>query len=348
MNVDMRAIQAEFGDVWAIVPERLQARAESYQRYVGSDMPLMDVKPRPLWVFEPPPADGPEPPEAIEAARPKVPKVSGSIGVLPLTGVITQRGGGGLFDLFFGGTKTEAYGAAFDDMMANDTIGGIVLDIDSPGGTVYGVAELADKIRNARGNGKPIIAVANSLAASAAYWIGSQADQLFVTPGGEVGSIGVFSVHIDDTAAMEAEGIKATVIKAGQYKAEGYFEPLSEEARDAIQADVDRYYEMFAFGVGKGRGLSTLKVRNSFGEGRTVMAEPALKAGMADGIATLEEVLAGMVKPARAGARAEETGFIHARREGAMPDGSTPEEPPEEPQGAPLRVARRLRLLDDD
>ena len=87
---------------------------------------------------------------------------------------------------------TEAFGAAFDRAAADSSIGAIVLNIDSPGGSVYGVEELADKIYKARGT-KPVYAVANSLAASAAYWIGSAASQLYVTPSGEVGSIGVLA-----------------------------------------------------------------------------------------------------------------------------------------------------------
>src|SRR5690606_12609791 len=111
-------------------------------------------------------------------------------------------------------------------------VGTIVLDVDSPGGGVYGVAEFAEEIYKARGQ-KRIVAVANSMAASAAYWIATAADELVVTPGGEVGSIGVYMLHEDWSGAYEKAGIKPTVIKFGENKAEGIdVEPLSESAQE--------------------------------------------------------------------------------------------------------------------
>ena len=86
--------------------------------------------------------------------------------------------------------------------------------------SVYGVAELADQIQSARAS-KPVVAIANSLAASAAYWIGCAAGEFYVTPGGEVGSIGVWQAHFDYSQAIASEGVKPTLISAGKYKVEG-------------------------------------------------------------------------------------------------------------------------------
>lgn len=222
-----------------------------------------------------------------------VKRVSGSIAVLPIFGVIEQRRS------WYSDIGADAVGSILDDLMANDSIGAVVLNIDSPGGSVSGIPELGDKIRGYRDTGsKPVYAIANSMAASAAYWIGSQATKLFVTPSGEVGSIGVWSMHQDVSGWLEKLGVNVTLISAGKYKVEGHpFAPLEEEARAAIQADVDHYYGMFLDAVAKGRGVSAKTVKNDFGEGRMIQAEEAVRRGMTDGVATLGELLGAIVKP---------------------------------------------------
>jgi signal peptide peptidase SppA len=153
------------------------------------------------------------------------------------------------------------------------------------------VPELAEEIRSARGK-KPIIAVSNASMASAAYWIGSAASELVVTPSGQVGSIGVFSIHEDHSKQLAEEGVAVTLIRAGKYKTEGNpFEPLSDEARAAVQGEVDRYYSLFTRDVAKGRRVDVEAVRNGFGQGRMVNAQDALKLGMVDRVATLDDVL---------------------------------------------------------
>jgi signal peptide peptidase SppA len=215
----------------------------------------------------------------------------GTVAVLPVYGTITQKGGGLLDSLMGGGTSTERFGAMFSQVIADDTVKAVVLDVDSPGGSVFGVPELADTIFKARGS-KPIIAIANSLAASAAYWLASQADSIVVSPSSEVGSIGVYALHMDFSKMDDMMGVKFTYINAGKYKVEGNEdEPLSDEARGAIQERVDDYYGMFIKAVARGRGVSETAVRGGFGEGRVVGAVEAVKIGMADRIATLADTL---------------------------------------------------------
>jgi signal peptide peptidase SppA len=229
-------------------------------------------------------------PQGVEGQSKRLPAVSGAIGVLPIRGVITHRDGDGLLALLFGGTNTEAIGRAFDDLIGNPSVGAVVLDIDSPGGVVYGVPELAAKIRSARGR-KPIIASVNSTAASAAYWIATAADQIAVTPSGQVGSIGVFAEHYDFSGMLDKAGIRPTLVSAGRYKVEGNpYEPLGSVAREETQRRVDAYYEMFVADVAAGRGVSANTVRNGFGEGRTVGAAEAVSLRMADMLATPDEV----------------------------------------------------------
>jgi signal peptide peptidase SppA len=248
--------------------------------------------------------------EQIQAAvgdKKPLPRSNGAIAVIPIYGVISQR-----LSMMNelsgpGSASTEQITRAFRQAMADPNIGSIVFDIDSPGGTVTGTPELADEILKARGQ-KPIVAVANSMAASAAYWIASAADELVVSPSGEVGSIGVYMGHIDISKMEEMDGVKTTLISAGKYKIEGNpYEPLTEEAKAALQADVDAFYSMFVKAVAKQRGVSASDVRNGFGEGRTVMAAEAVKLGMADRVGTLDQTLQRLGGTSRAASKKTET-----------------------------------------
>lgn len=189
-----------------------------------------------------------------------------------------------------GGTSTEALDAAIQSAVADPTIRSIILDIDSPGGSVFGVQEVADTIFAAREK-KPIAAVANAGAMSAAYWIASAAHEIYVIPSGEVGAIGVFGQHVDTSEADKAAGKVTTVISAGKYKTEGIAGPLSDDAKAAMQSRVDAYYTQFVKSVARSRGVAVDAVRNGYGEGRTLGAQAALAAGMVDGIDTLSNVI---------------------------------------------------------
>lgn len=220
----------------------------------------------------------------------RVSRSQGAIAVLPLYGTITQRAN--MMSDFSGGTSTQLFANAFRQAMADDTIKAIVIDADSPGGSTDGVAELADEIYQARGS-KPIVAQANSLMASAAYWIGSACDEIVATPGAQVGSIGIITAHLDESAAMEQAGIKATIIAAGKYKAEGNpTEPLSPEAIADVESRMGYFYNLFTGAVARGRGVSQSQVIDGYGEGRVMTPDTALKAGMIDRIATLDQTLA--------------------------------------------------------
>lgn len=231
----------------------------------------------------------------------------GSIAVIHVMGVIMQR----VDDMDLsgpGGTSTERLGRVFDQALSDPSVGTIILNIDSPGGSVYGVEELATKIRAASGGSKPIIAQVNSLAASAAYWIASSADEIVITPSGEVGSIGVYCLHEDISQMLEMKGIKAQFISAGAHKVEGNaLEPLSQEAREHMQSRIDDYYAAFTKSVAKGRNVGIDVVRGEqFGEGRCFGAAQAVKRGMANSVATLEQTLNRFgAKGGAKGARAE-------------------------------------------
>lgn len=221
----------------------------------------------------------------------------GGIGVyqLPIYGVITPRGN--MMARSSGGTTAESILTEFRAAMADPAVDGIVLDIDSPGGAVEGVDELAAEIRTSRGT-KPIVAVANYMAASAAYWIASAADEIIASPSSMVGSIGVFTAHDDISEAQAKLGIKRTVISAGKHKAEGALgQPLSDEALAHVQGMVNDHYSAMTTAIAKGRTYGDRKVSvetvrgSTYGEGRGVLAKAALAAGMVDGVDTLDNTI---------------------------------------------------------
>lgn len=231
-----------------------------------------------------------------------------NVAVIPIHGVVAHRAHMVEGMCGQGGASTEILDKAIRMAVADPTVRSIVLDIDSPGGSVAGVTELANTIFAARAQ-KPIAAVANSAALSAAYWFATAAHELFVIPSGEVGSIGVFGKHVDTTKADEAAGKVTTVISAGKYKAEGAG-PLTDDAKAYMQGRVDAYYTQFVKDVAKYRGVSVDTVRNGYGQGRSVAATDALAAGMVNGIATLDEVISKYARRT-----AETANRSHASRE---------------------------------
>jgi signal peptide peptidase SppA len=274
---------------WALMPERLHALASVVMRWSAGTPAQSETRLR------------------IEADRlarqarrqATAAQSTGSIAVLPLYGVITQRGN--MVDDVSGpgSTSTQQFTSALRSLLVDETVGQILIDIDSPGGSVYGVAELADVIQSARSQ-KPIVAIANSLAASAAYWIGCSASELYVTPGGEVGSIGVWQAHQDFSKALDEAGVKTTLISAGRYKVEGNpYTPLDEDAQAFMQSRVDDYYAAFTKAVAKGRAVPIAQVREGMGQGRVLGADAALEQNMVDGVATFDEVLNQMRRSAK-------------------------------------------------
>ncbi len=216
---------------------------------------------------------------------------TGAIAVIPVYGVLIPRAS--MFDDLSGGTSVEQLRADFRAALADDEVSRIIFDVDSPGGSVEGIPEFAREIRAARGQ-KPMQAIANYQMCSAAYYLGSQADEVIASPSAMVGSIGVYSIHQNLAAAYEMEGIQPTLIKAGKFKAEGNdLGPLSAEALEHIQESVNYSYGQFTTDVAVARGVTRSAVESGYGEGRALDAEPAKAAGLIDRIATFDEVRNG-------------------------------------------------------
>lgn len=279
---------------WALMPERLAAFASILHRWQAGGHASAEV----MASIE---AD-----REVVAARKQEAARAGqgsNIAVLPFYGVVTQRGNMADDVSGPGSASTQKFTNALRQALQDPSVGSILIDIDSPGGSVYGVDELASEIISARSQ-KPIIGLANSLAASAAYWVGAACSELYVTPGGEVGSIGVWQAHEDWSKALDEAGVKTTLISAGKYKTEGNpYEPLGKDAQDFMQSRVDDYYAAFTKAVAKGRGISVEVVRKDFGQGRVYGAQQALSAGMVDGVMTFDDVVKKMGKDLKAAQR---------------------------------------------
>lgn len=219
---------------------------------------------------------------------------AGTIAIIPVYGMLGARAS--ILDEFLGVTSIGTLRSNFQSAMADPTARAIVFDIDSPGGGVAGIAELANEIRNARGQGKAIVAHA-TLAASAAYWGFAGVDEFVVSPSGSVGSVGIVAIHQEFSKALEDAGVTTTIISSGEFKTEGNkFEPLTDEAKAHLQERSDTFHAQFLADVAKGRETTVENVRSNYGKGRLLLAQPALKAGMVDRIEAFDATLARLSK----------------------------------------------------
>lgn len=223
----------------------------------------------------------------------------GGVRVLRLHGVIAPRMS--VADMSGSGrVALEDFQREFQQAADDPNLAAIVIDVDSPGGQVDLVPETAEIIRAARRADRPIIAVANTMMASAAYWVASAADEIVATPSATVGSIGVYATFKNVAGAAAKDGVEVEFISEGPRKVEGNpFEPLTAEARGALQAEVRAMYEMFTNDVAEARGVPVATVRADpeadgahFGGGRAYGAELAVKLGMADKVETLQDAIA--------------------------------------------------------
>jgi signal peptide peptidase SppA len=214
----------------------------------------------------------------------------GVVAVIPIFGVIAPRMN--LLSDISGGTSFETLSKQLAAAVADPNVKTILFDVDSPGGNVAGATEFAREVLKARTQ-KRIVAHANYLMASAAYWPMAGASEIVASPSAMVGSIGVYALHDDISEALGQLGIKREIFTAGRYKGEGADGgPLTPEARAHVQSLIDGAYGRFTGDVAKGRGVPPADVRKGFGEGRAVSADDALACGLIDKVATFADTLA--------------------------------------------------------
>lgn len=229
---------------------------------------------------------------SAEAPKPVDPIREGATIIIPINGVLSPAGS------YWGGTSTERLVSQLNAAAADDRVGAIVLKIMSPGGLVWGTAEAGDAVFDARSR-KPVVAVADKYAFSAAHWIATQASAFYATPSAQVGSVGVRGGHVDMSEFYEGKlGIKHTLIASDAKKVAGHpYAPLSDDDREEMQAEIDEMNQAFVAAIARGRGLKASDVPALHGTGQVFSAQRAAKAGIIDGVMTLQQVVEKYATP---------------------------------------------------
>ena len=218
--------------------------------------------------------------------------VVAGIAVIPIAGTLVQKLGS--LRPFSGMTGYDGIRMNFLAALNDEDVDAIVLDIDSPGGEVAGCFDLADMIFASRGK-KPIWAILNENAFSAAYAIASAADRITVPRTGGTGSIGVICMHVDMTQALSKAGVVVTLIRYGAYKAEGSeYESLSKDALARMQSDIDQMGNLFCDTVARNRKLRSSVVRGF--EARTFLGSAGVDAGLADAVLAPDAAFADLAR----------------------------------------------------
>lgn len=225
-----------------------------------------------------------------EAEKPRLLSVSNGIGVVSIAGPLTSQDSwlNQLFGLTSYNEIRSAVGAAAED----PAIKSIVLDINSGGGTVSGMFDTAAFITQVNDSVKPVVAYTDGGMLSAAYMLGSSAGNVFSAPTGIVGSIGVLMMHVERSKALAQEGVTATVLRAGKYKATlNPVEPLTDQSRAQAQSILDEQYRVFVEHVAQARGVSYGTADQKMAQGREFVGAQALDAGLIDAVVSFDQLI---------------------------------------------------------
>lgn len=226
--------------------------------------------------------------------REQAPRLVGDVAVIDVCGPIVYKGGWASY--YYGACAIADLQTKFRMALADPAVKTILFRFDSPGGEVTMVPEFADEIFAARGQ-KPIVAVADTLVASAAYWLGAQVETIYASVSARLGSIGVYTEHVDYSGLLEKNGIAITLISYGAHKTDGHpYAPLPDDVRARIQARVNEVGAEFDAAVARGRKVSKKDVVDSFGQGEVFRGKQAIALGMADKLGTFSQVLARLTK----------------------------------------------------
>ena len=228
-----------------------------------------------------------------DAKDQRVATTNKGVAVIPIVGSMSHRSTG--IEAMSGMTSYSTLQKQFDAAFNDPNVGSILMDIDSPGGSVAGAFDFRDYLMSKKGT-KPVYALARDAMCSAAYLIGSTADKVYATQTARVGSIGVVAMHTDASGKMEKEGLKPTFISAGKFKTAGNpYEKLEGDKLKYLQDSVDESYDMFINAVADARGIDKKAIRDT--EARVYGGKKAVEIGLADGIRTYESVIAEMSAP---------------------------------------------------
>jgi signal peptide peptidase SppA len=264
----------------------------SFERAILQRMDLVPVLP----IDDP---EDPEPQEPESARVARIYQAVGDVAIIQVNGVI---------DKYISAFEMECYGGCdlndIDHALAladgDPAINRVVLCINSPGGSASGVAETGQRIADMRSR-KEMLARVDVMAASAGYWLASQCDRIDASESAALGSIGVYCALLDATRALEMEGYKVELVKAGKFKAMGApFKPLTDEERALFQEGIDTLYTAFTSQVVSGRAAAVAKVSSETMQGQCFYGSKAVEAGLADDLitATLDEYISALLSGA--------------------------------------------------
>lgn len=219
--------------------------------------------------------------------RPYAFDAQSGVAFIPVRGVLLNRYNGAYSDV----TGYQAVRRMFQAAEAAHDVRGIVFDHNSPGGDAQGVFELAAEIRAGK---KPTAAIVDANSYSASYALASATDRIYVTPSGGVGSVGVYTMHVDMSKMLADYGVDVTLIFSGDHKVDGNpFEPLPDDVRGDMQTRIDDRRQEFAAQVATGRDMTPEDVLAT--EARTYSAADAVAIGFADAVMAPQEALADFV-----------------------------------------------------
>jgi signal peptide peptidase SppA len=188
---------------------------------------------------------------AMLCGEPPKYEVIDNIGYIPLHGVMSK--GLSVLEKHTGGIDTEDVASWMKQAAEDPKVEHVIMDVNSPGGSVVGTEELANAYR-ALGKVKPTISYCDGRACSAAYWVASQGNRFLVTPSSMVGNVGAYAAYPDMTGALEKQGIKVNVIKSGKFKAMGHPAiSMTDEQKEWLQKDMDATHDQFKTDVRKVR-----------------------------------------------------------------------------------------------
>jgi signal peptide peptidase SppA len=257
------------GSMWGMRPEKFDVLQRSFQEMQGATIDI----------------DAQKLAESMNAEKDY--EIYDGVAVIPITGAITKRSS--FFSFLFGGTSVLELTAMLQAAITDPKVEAILLDVDSPGGTVSGINELSALIHEARSE-KPIVAYSGGMMASAAYWLGSSADKVVLGKTADAGSIGVLMIHTDCSEMDKMHGVKVTYLTAGKYKALGNdAEPLSDLAKETFSKELEYIYSIFVGDVARNRNVSAEEVKENMADGRIFIGEQAVEIGLADYIGTIDD-----------------------------------------------------------
>jgi signal peptide peptidase SppA len=273
---------------WAILPDRLEEIQAIYAARISGETPdLAAIEARIGRPLD-------NPPQGYE--------VRDGAALVPLRGVMGQRMN--LMSAMSGGTSTELFARDIRMALEDPAVESIVIMADTPGGSVAGTQAAAAAVMAARGV-KPLATFVEGMMASAGVWVGTAADAVILDSGtSQAGSIGVVATHVDVSKREEMMGVRTTEIVAGRFKrAASQYGALTETGRQVMQDQVDYLYSQFVADVARHRGVSAEQVLADMADGRMFIGQQAINAGLADGIATLDETIAELNNRAQSSRR---------------------------------------------